>query len=66
MIESNAPQTTKPQNSPGASNSEQIAYSVVFNKAIDDGKEKIALPNPCGTTTVNNIHIALSNNVRIT
>ncbi len=61
MIESNAPQTTKPQNSPGASESEQIRYSVVFNKAIDDGKERIALPNPCGTTTVNNIHIALSN-----
>ena len=61
MLESNAPQTTKPQNSSETPKSEKISYSVVYNKAIDDGKEKIALPDPCGTTTVNKIHIALSN-----
>lgn len=61
MLESNAPQTTKPQNSPETPKSEKISYSVVYNKAIDDGKEQIALPDTCGTTTVNKIHIALSN-----
>ena len=61
MIESNAPQTTKPQNSENTPKSEKISYSVVYNKAISDGKEKIALPDPCGTTTVNKIHIALAN-----
>lgn len=61
MIESNAPQTTKPQNSDNTPDSEKISYSVVYNKAINDGKEKIALPDPCGTTTVNKIHIALTN-----
>ena len=61
MIESNAPQTTKPQNSKETPNSEKLRYSAALNKAISDGKEKIALPDPCGTTTVNKIHIALSN-----
>ena len=61
MIESNAPQTTKPQNSDNTPKSEKLRYSAVLNKAISDGKEKIALPDPCGTTTVNKIHIALTN-----
>ena len=61
MIESNAPQTTKPQNSDNTPNSEKLRYSAAFNKAVSDGKERIALPDPCGTTTVNKIHIALAN-----
>ena len=61
MIESNAPQTTKPQNSDNTPKSEKLRYSAALNKAISDGKEKIALPDPCGTTTVNKMHIALTN-----
>jgi len=61
VIESNAPQTTKPQNSDNTPNNEKLRYSAALNKAISDGKEKIALPDPCGTTTVNKIHIALAN-----
>ena len=61
MIESNAPQTTKPQNSDNAPDSEKTSHTAAFGKTVTDGKEVFDLPNPCGTTTVNKIHIALTN-----